>query len=373
MRIPIQITETKSSFVQFIPPGSWASIQQDLFNLPQKKVVLVDENTEQFCLPQLFVEVPQLTDAGVVSIRSGEQSKSPEITSLLWNELTGMDAGRDTLLINLGGGVISDIGGFVASTFCRGIPFINIPTTLMAMADAAIGGKTAINLSSGKNLVGTFALPEMTVIYPHFLNTLHGSHISSGLAEICKIALVCSKNFWELLNTLSPRKILSSSFDDPLWHELISEAVKIKSGIVEKDFRERGERALLNFGHTIGHAIESFSMKENRTTLLHGHAVMIGILCESYLSHQFCNLSKDDLQMISSLFLSLSPPHPLERKDIPEILECMKSDKKKRSGSLRFTLLQSPGRGVTGQICDDRSIIGSLEYFLDISRNQSRK
>lgn len=373
MRIPIRITETTTSIIQMIPPGSWVSVQQSLLDLPEKKIILVDENTGQFCLPSLLAEVPQLKDAGILSIPSGEQSKSPEITSLLWNELVGMEAGRDTLLINLGGGVITDIGGFVASTFCRGIPFIHIPTTLMAMADASLGGKTAINLPTGKNLAGTFTLPEMTVIYPQFLNTLPESHIRSGLSEIYKIALVCDKNFWEFLSTSSPDRILSTSFDDPFWHKMISESVRLKSEVIEKDFREQKERALLNFGHTIGHAMESFSMNEHRKPLSHGHSVAIGILCECFLSHQLCDLSEVELKKITALLMSLFPPYPLQKKEIPEILEYMKRDKKTKSGTHCFTLLQSPGIGIIGQSCDENSISGSLDYYLDVSRTKSAK
>jgi len=365
----IKITETKTSAI-FSGKSVWGSLNELIKKMQEKSrksFILVDDNTERFCMPVFLPEIPGLQNPEILKISSGEENKTPEVALSLWNELSSRGADRNSLLINLGGGVVCDLGGFVASTYKRGIPFINVPTTLLAMADASIGGKTAINLQSVKNTVGSFYLPAATFIYPGFLKTLDNSRLLSGLAEIFKIALVADKSLWEYLNSPTFSQLLVTSFDDMLWEELITRSANIKCKVVEMDFFEKNERAILNFGHTVGHALETLSYQENHEPVSHGWAVSMGILCESYLSRRYCGLTEDDFAAISMLLLSTFGYYPLTDKDIPEILRFMTKDKKMSNGVLNFTLLKSPGKAVINQPCDKSAILDSLEFYHQIN------
>ena len=369
MQFPIKITETKTSTV-FSGKSAWVSLN-DLIGKMQEKsrksFILVDDNTERFCLPVFLSEMPVLQDPEILRIKSGEVSKAPEVAFSLWNELLSLDANRYSLLINLGGGVVSDLGGFVASTYKRGIPFINVPTTLMAMADASIGGKTAINILSVKNVVGSFYLPAATFIYPGFLKTLDNTQLLSGLAEIFKIALVADQSFWEYLISPALSQLLAAPFEELIWEEFITRSASIKCKVVEMDFFEEDERAILNFGHTFGHALEALSYQKNHTVISHGYAVSMGILCESYLSMRYCGLPENDFTQISRLILSTFGYYPVSDNDIPEILRFMDQDKKKKQGVLNFTVLKSPGKALIKQPFDKSAILDSLEFYCQIN------
>lgn len=372
MRFPIKITETRTSEV-FSGKDAWHALNDIIEELPEKNVksfILVDDNTERFCLPLLLSHVPGLRNSVIMRICPGEISKTPETAAMLWNELAAMGAARDSLLINLGGGVVTDLGGFVASTYKRGIPFIHVPTTLMAMADAAIGGKSAVNLQKGKNAIGAFNLPLATTICPEFLKTLNHAELSNGLAEIFKIALVADQAFWEYLKSTEIKQLLSEPFDEQAWEEIISRSTAIKNRIVEKDFFDQHERALLNFGHTIGHVFETFSHQQNREQISHGRAVSMGILCECYLSMRCCGFSESDFAEITGLFLSVFDYYPLNNADIPEILGYMDQDKKVSHGMLNFTLLKHPGEGVIKQVCPQDLILESLEFYQQLNVKQ---
>jgi len=369
MQFPLMITETKISTV-IAGSTAWDSLDQLVTELTRKdgKVfILTDDNTSRLCLPVLLAKVQGFQKAVMLNISPGESGKNPENAVSLWNALASAEAGRNSLLINLGGGVVSDLGGFVASTYKRGIPFINIPTTLMAMADAAIGGKTAINLQSVKNIVGSFYLPEATFLCPEFLSTLNKSHLLSGLAEIFKIALAADKPFWEYLNTLITGQLFTTPLNLPLWEELIARSAMIKCKIVEADFFEKDSRAVLNFGHTIGHAIESLSFRDKQMPLTHGEAIAIGILCESYLSMHQCGLEEKEFRRITQLFISTFGDYGITDKDIPVILGFLNQDKKIRDGIQYFTLISSPGKAMIKQPCDRDQIIRSLEFYRNLT------
>ncbi len=369
MQFPIKVTETKTSTI-FSGESAWVSLNDLIVKMQeksQKTFILVDDCTERFCLPVFLSKLPGLQHPEILRISPGETSKTTEAAFLLWNKLSSGEAERDSILINLGGGVVSDLGGFVASTYKRGIPFINVPTTLMAMADAAIGGKTAINLQSIKNIVGSFYLPVATFIFPRFLKTLDNSNLLSGFAEIFKIALVADLSLCEYLNSLTFNQLLATSFDEKVWEELIARSISIKCKLVEMDFFDKKERAILNFGHTFGHAFEALSYQECHKPISHGWAVSMGILCESYLSVRYCGLTENDFAQISRLFLSTFGYYPLSDKDIPEILRYMNQDKKMSPGGLKFTLLKSPGKAVINQLCDKSSILDSLEFYRQIN------
>ena len=236
-----------------------------------KVAILVDENTKRNCLPKL----PQLENSIIIEVTSGEINKSISSCNYIWEQLSEHNFDRDSLLINLGGGVIGDMGGFAASTYKRGIDFIQVPTTLLAMVDASVGGKLGVDFNGLKNQIGLFNNPESVLIFPEFLETLPENQLKSGYAEVVKHALISDNNLWE--------KIISVPFNEMNWGEIIETSINIKNKIVLSDPYEKGERKKLNFGHTFGHAVESYYL-EKGTPILHGEAVLMGILLEVEIS-----------------------------------------------------------------------------------------
>jgi 3-dehydroquinate synthase len=365
MQIPLSITETRTGSVLSAKPG-WEELKrilQDYDGRSRKCFLLVDENTERDCLPLFHSLLGEINPAELLKIAPGEQAKSIDSAKHLWEQLSSFGASRDSLLINLGGGVVCDLGGFVASTFMRGIPFINIPTTSIAMADAAIGGKTAVNLQAVKNRMGTFSLPRLTLIDTRFLRTLGLADLHSGLAEIYKTALVADLSFWNRLTSPELTGLISVPIQEILWEEVIERSAGLKWNIVEDDFRDQGRRAILNFGHTFGHAFESLSMLGNRLPVSHGVAVAMGMICECYLSVNTVGLAKEEMARISVILRSVFGYYPLSGNDIPAMLSFMTKDKKVNEGNLCFTLLRKPGEALTGQCCNEKLIIEAFEYY----------
>jgi len=253
-------------------------------------IVLVDENTGKYCLPVFKEKIPGIEISGVIQIESGEEKKTLDQTKLIWEELTNLNVDRDALLINLGGGVLTDIGGFVASTFKRGIPFINYPTTLLGMVDAAIGGKTGLDFAGFKNQVGLFIDPQSVVIDPVFLKTLEHKHWQSGYAEVLKYGLIIDRELWNMLLNKRIEQI-----DD--WNEIICKAARDKIDIVKSDFLEKGIRKNLNFGHSIGHAFESYFLKSDQP-VTHGQAIAAGMICEAYISQKIYDFDKEQINSL---------------------------------------------------------------------------
>lgn len=267
------------------------------FYLDTKFFILVDENTYQHCLPILLEQVQTLRRAIIIKIESGEQNKTIETCIKIWEELAAHHADNTALFFNLGGGVICDIGGFVSATYKRGMHFINIPTTLTAMADASIGGKTGIDFNSIKNMIGLFAQPMSVYVHPPFLKTLDKRQVMSGFAELLKHGLIADINYWESLVDMK----------DPMNEDLtylINHSIKIKQEIVNEDLMDKGKRHILNFGHTIGHALESFSMKQNEFPITHGEAVATGMIMEACLSNHLGRLPKHDVHIIKEGIVS---------------------------------------------------------------------
>lgn len=322
--------------------------------------VLVDENTLQHCLPELITRVPKLLEAEIVELESGEENKNLEVCAQVWSALTELDADRDSLLINLGGGVISDLGGFVASTFKRGIRFINVPTTLLAQVDASVGGKTGIDLGPLKNQIGVFSDPEQTLIYPPFLRTLPEREYTSGLAEILKHGLIADAEYWNLCCECD-----LNDFD--FIGAIIKDSIAIKTTITDRDPKEQKERKWLNFGHTVGHAVEGLFLKGNEKTLLHGEAVAVGMICEAWISHQQSGLSVSELSDITRNICAYFPLQVLNPMDDHRILELMRHDKKNRNGEVRMALLKSIGSCVDGQLVSAENIISSINYYRSLS------
>ena len=233
--------------------------------------ILVDENTKRDCLSKL----PQIESALIIEIKSGEQYKNISTCSFIWEQLTINNFDRNSLLINLGGGVIGDMGGFCAATYKRGLEFIHIPTTLLAMVDASVGGKLGIDFKGFKNQIGLFNNPKAVLISSVFLETLAESELKSGFAEVVKHALISDNSLW--------LKLKNTPFTDLDWEDIIDTSIQIKNKIVLADPFEKGERKKLNFGHTFGHAIESYYL-EKRTPISHGKAVFMGMILEAEIS-----------------------------------------------------------------------------------------
>jgi len=310
--------------------------------------VLVDENTNKHCLPLL---IPFLNGHVVIQIKKGERNKTLITAQKIWSALQQNKAGRNSLLINLGGGVICDIGGFCASTFKRGIKFINIPTTLLAMVDASIGGKQGVDFNFEKNMIGVFRHPEAIFIYLEFLKSLTSKELKNGYAESLKHALISDNKFWYELSA----KNMSSS-------DIIKRSIQIKQNIVLLDPLEKGQRKILNFGHTIGHAFESCALLSNKKPLSHGYAVSAGMICEAYISNKICNLKNDELLEIENKILKTFPKQDCyNNRNV--IIDFMRNDKKNDDQKINFTLLEQIGKAEINLTCDDILILESLSYY----------
>jgi len=290
--------------------------------------IICDDNTLQFCLPTVVVSCPQLANAEVIEIENGEASKSIEIVAQILQTFIENKADKNSLIINLGGGVVSDLGGFVASIYKRGVDFVNVPTSLLAMADASIGGKTGIDFGGIKNSVGTFAQPKAVFIHPIFLNTLPQRQLKNGLAEIYKIALVSDKKFWDQLKNVRENTLIEKT---------LTRSLQLKNDIVLKDPFDRASRKVLNFGHTIGHAIESLYV-DSAEALLHGEAVVIGMIVESHIAFQKKLLKKNELLEIIDVLFNKFKPKALVSALLPDTLERIRNDKKTANKSFNFSL-----------------------------------
>jgi 3-dehydroquinate synthase len=315
----------------FIGKNVYSSLSDFLKKEKYSRVyILCDENTMRLCLPNLVLNMPDLASAEIMELESGEVSKSPEVAINIWRTLIESNADKQSLLINLGGGVVSDIGGFCASTYKRGIDFINLPTTLLAMADASVGGKNGININDVKNCVGTITQPRAIFINPYFLKTLDKRHYYNGLAEIYKLALISDKSFW--------KKLTGESLDE---ETLILKSVSIKNKIVKADPFENGQRKILNFGHTIGHAIESAMLKEGYD-LLHGEAVLSGMIIESHISFQLKMINKKQLDEILKAFKETFTLKALNI-DTTLLMPYLLNDKKSSGNKILFALVNGIG------------------------------
>jgi len=290
-----------------------------------KVAILVDENTKREC----FSLLPKISNSIIIEVPSGEENKNISICNTVWKKLSLNNFDRNSVLINLGGGVIGDMGGFCASTYKRGLDFIQIPTTLLAMVDASIGGKIGINFNGLKNQIGLFSNPKSVIINPIFLKTVPEKQLQSGFAEVIKHSLITDKKHWEILS--------NTAFKDLDWQNIIDISIQIKNTIVKSDPLEKNNRKKLNFGHTYGHAIESYYLEEKKP-ILHGEAVLMGIILESELSLLSQNEKIDIKNYIISNF-SL-PDIPSKNK----LMKFLLNDKKNKKAKINFTLLNGIGR-----------------------------
>ncbi|MFI5222377.1 MAG: 3-dehydroquinate synthase [Bacteroidia bacterium] len=338
----------------YIGTDVFGQLTETLINHSYSKVfVLVDEITEKLCYPLLQKHLFELK---LIQISSGEKNKNTITTQFIWTELQKHNADRNSVLLNLGGGMITDIGGFSASTYKRGIDFINIPTTLLGMVDASIGGKTGIDFNGVKNMVGLFSNPVSVYIFPDFLQSLPKTELINGFAEVIKHALIADPVLWQNLSEITTddfQKIIS----------LIAPSVKIKIKVVKKDPQEKSLRKILNFGHTLGHAIESYSLENDSKPLKHGEAVAIGMICEAFLSREILNLSKEELNVISRYILKFFPKYPIQSVLSPEVIKFVYHDKKNISESFNFTLLKRIGKASINHSCTELQITRALNYY----------
>lgn len=302
-----------------------------------KVFILVDSNTITYCLTPFLQSLNSECETEVIEMEAGEENKNIETCTQIWLTLSELGADRKSLLINLGGGVVTDLGGFIASTFKRGIDFINVPTTLLSMVDASIGGKTGIDLDNLKNQVGVISEPEMVVIETKFLDTLPANEMRSGLAEIFKHGLISDKQYWEKATGLQ-----NLTLDD--LEELIKGSVEIKSKIVKQDPTEKHLRKTLNFGHTFGHAIESYYLTApGKDPLLHGEAIAIGMIMAGYISSKTVGLSEVECEKITKNLLGFFPKTYISSADFDQIKDLLKFDKKNSHGNINFVLLNEIG------------------------------
>jgi 3-dehydroquinate synthase len=319
--------------------------------------VLTDTNTARDCYPILIREFEKAEAWPHISIPAGEIHKTIATCTTVWEALSRQGADRQSLLVNLGGGVVTDLGGFVASTYQRGIDFLNIPTTLLSMVDASVGGKTGVDLGSLKNQIGLIQQPEMVLILPAFLRTLESRELRSGYAEMLKHGLIRDRAYWKALSKLKPADVDLAR---------IHHSVGIKNKVVQADPREKGVRKILNFGHTLGHAVESFFLNEQQSpTLLHGEAIAIGMILEAYLSVHHCGLSQEACDEIKDVFGRLFPKVEISETQVERICSLLIHDKKNTHGRIRFTLLRNIGEAVYDQEVTEPLLRQAFAYYKD--------
>lgn len=337
------------------------NLERDLVNAiaeceHDKIFILTDQTTHDMCLPKLQ-NFLCLKGAQSIVIKAGDTNKTLDSLAEVWTVLSQGGATRHSLMINLGGGMVTDLGGFAASTFKRGIDFINIPTTLLAMVDASVGGKTGINFGGLKNEIGVFSDSKFVIINTQFLDTLDHDNICSGYAEMLKHGLISDNKHWAELvgfNLAQP--------DLAQLQRMVAESIKVKERIVTEDPHEHGIRKALNLGHTVGHALESFAMKHGRP-VLHGYAVAYGMVCELYLSARKTDFPTDKMHQTVRFILDHYGRLPYTCDDYPELLELMRHDKKNTSGIINFTLLGGIGDIRINQTATKEEIEEALDFL----------
>ena len=317
--------------------------------------ILVDETTRQLCLP-LVEGFDCLRQAEIITIGATDQHKTLESLTHVWSSLQRGGATRHSLMVNLGGGMVTDLGGFAASTFKRGLNYINIPTTLLAMVDASVGGKTGINFGGLKNEIGVFSTARSVILDTQFLRTMDAENMLSGYAEMLKHGLIANDSMWA--------ELLNFDIDVPDYHQLsrmLEDSVKVKERIVEEDPTEKGIRKALNLGHTVGHAFESFALQ--RKPVLHGFAVAWGLICELYLSHIKTGFPIEKMRQTVSFINEHYGKLSITCDDYPTLLELMTHDKKNVGSDINFTLLGDVGDIRINQTATKEEIEESLDFY----------
>ena len=331
----------------------------------KKILILTDDNTKKNCL-HIFISSLSPTNNQVLnqinsklfhySVKPGENSKNIETSIELWKFLIDKGFKRSDLIINLGGGMITDLGGFVASTFMRGVKFINVPTTLLGMVDASIGGKTGIDYMKIKNIIGSFEYAKIILVDYRFLDTLTKRQKTAGYAEMIKHSLISKKSKFDLI------KKVDSVEEIP--HEVIYQSIVTKISIIEIDPRESSIRKFLNYGHTLGHAIESYLLGSN-AELLHGEAIAIGIILETYLSYLKTGFDFEQLNDIKRHINKHFSSIKFNASDIYEIISLLKYDKKNSDDKPMFVLLEDVGKPLFNQVVSEKEIEDAFKFYKD--------
>jgi 3-dehydroquinate synthase len=319
--------------------------------------IITDSNTNDYCLHKFLPYLETDLTIEIIEFEAGEINKNIDTCIEIWKVLTELGADRKSLVINLGGGVVTDLGGFVASTFKRGVDFIHIPTTLLSMVDASVGGKTGVDLGNLKNQIGVINVPLMVLIDTQYLETVPQNEMRSGLAEMLKHGLIFDKHYWEQFLDIST--IDFSNLD-----QLIHRSVAIKNEIVMQDPTEKNIRKALNFGHTLGHAIESYFLEnDDKTTLLHGEAIAIGMILESYISLHKNLISEAEYIQIKSVVKTIYDDITFEENDIQPILDLLIHDKKNEFGTIQFALIEGIGAIKINQLVENELILSAFQDY----------
>ncbi len=342
----------------FYSENGWKQLHDTLAAKRYSSVfVLVDQNTKLCCLSHFDQQI--LRPYTLLQMDAGETNKHLDTCQRLWSSLSEQGADRNSLLLNVGGGVVTDLGGFVACTYKRGIDFINIPTSLLAMVDASVGGKTGVDFEGLKNQIGIIREPQLVVIDDSFLSTLPEDEFRSGYAEMLKHGLIADADYFSILSNQSLD--LKDKISDHIRH-----SVDIKSEVVSKDPYEKSLRKILNYGHTLGHAIEThFLAHPSKKRLLHGEAIAIGMVMEAELSYRTANLSIEERDQIKEVFSSYFDPIPFDESDVSAIKSLLKHDKKNESSQIRFVLLQAIGQAVIDCHVTEDDIDASFQFYAD--------
>lgn len=351
-------TITANNYSVYFDSNGYETLAEMLKPSHYSKIfILVDENTSQYCLPHLLNHLATEIEIEIIELEVGEIHKNIATCTEVWGALSDLGGDRKSILINLGGGVISDLGGFVACTFKRGIDFINIPTTLLSMVDASIGGKNGVDLGNLKNQIGIIREPKAVIVDTQFLSTLPQNEMRSGLAEMLKHGLIFDKKYWDKFKDLKSLNI------DNL-NELIHQSIEIKNEIVCEDLTENGIRKSLNFGHTLGHAIESYFLENNnKKSLLHGEAIAVGMILESFISREKELLTNEEYQEIKYIINDIFERVEFSQIDIEKIIELLIFDKKNEFGKVQFALLDGIGKIKINQESDNELIYKAFEDY----------
>lgn len=333
-------------------------LQESIAKHPHDKFfILTDEHTHELSLP-LLADIPEIKDAIHIVIGAEDIHKNLETLATVWSELSQKGGTRHSLLVNLGGGMVTDLGGFAAATFKRGISYINIPTTLLAMVDASVGGKTGINFNGLKNEIGAFAPASQVLLDSEFLRTLDDQNIRSGYAEMLKHGLISNTQHWSELINFDLNEI-----DYSYLRELVGQSVHIKEEVVKVDPFEKGIRKALNLGHTIGHAFESFAL-ESEHPVLHGYAVAWGLVCELYLAHMKTGFPIDKMRQTVQFIKEHYGRLAFNCKNYEQFYELMRHDKKNASADeINFTLLSEIGEVKINQTATKEEIFEALDFY----------
>ncbi|MBO9614521.1 MAG: 3-dehydroquinate synthase [Dyadobacter sp.] len=319
-----------------------------------KIVVIADNNTKRYCYPILKAFLPK---HNVVTVPPGEAHKTLATCEKIWEAMTKEELDRHALVINVGGGVIGDMGGFCAAVYKRGIDFIQVPTTLLSQVDASVGGKLGIDFQGFKNHLGVFNIPKSVLIDPVFLKTLPEREIRSGFAEIIKHCLIADGAKWE--------EIRAKDFEEQNWPDLIAHSVKIKQQVVDQDPTEKGLRKILNFGHTLGHAVETcFLNKGPKERLFHGEAIAVGMIMEAYLSFERKMIDQQTLTNIEEFLFATYGKVKIKPEDIEEIIALTRQDKKNKGKEIRFSLLKGAGQCAFDIVVTATEMRRSIAYYL---------